>query len=108
MYKFTFHVARPNITKQPMSITIRAGSKNEVVMECKAIGIGSINYKWEKYQKIWRKLSNNVVKMSSSQLIFHTVEEGDEGMYRCIASNGYDSVVSDNATLTVYGTCFIY
>ena len=101
--------ALPNITKQPLSIALRAGARDKIVMQCEAVGIGFINYHWEKYH-----LSNNswegphrAVKITSSKLTYRLILEEDEGIYRCVVSNGHDSVVSDNATLTVYGKFII-
>ena len=33
------------------------------------------------------------------------ITEEDEGVYHCIVTNDDGSVVSDNATITVYGEC---
>ena len=75
-------------------------------MHCEATGIGSLHYKWEKYHlssNSWKRPSHRAVKIASPKLKYHSFTEEDEGIYRCIVSNGHDSVVSDNATLTVYG-----
>ena len=39
----------------------------------------------------------------SPELIFNSIKEEDEGVYHCIVSNEDGSVVSNNATITVYG-----
>ena len=44
-----FATALPNITTQPVSMTIREGDLNVIAVSCLAIGIGSIHYQWEKY-----------------------------------------------------------
>jgi len=95
---------------QPLSITIREGIRNKTVMNCEAKGIGFIKYKWEKYylsSSSWMRPSPRAKTTTSPKLIYHVVKEEDEGIYRCVISNGYDSVVSDNATLTVYGKCSV-
>ena len=111
MYRYIRIVlAHPNITQQPLSTLVRAGDKNRLIMRCKADGIGSIVYKWEMYHlssNSWIRPSHRTEKTTSSYLIYHVVKEEDEGIYRCVISNGYDSVVSDNATLTVYGKCSV-
>jgi len=40
---------------------------------------------------------------TSPKLIFSIIKEEDEGVYRCKISNHDGSVVTDNATVTVYG-----
>jgi len=103
-------VARPSIIMHPLSITIRAGAKNEMIMNCEATGIGSINYNWEKYHvssKSWIRPSHRATNIASPKLVYRVVKEEDEGIYHCVVSNGYDSAVSDSATLTVYGKYLI-
>ena len=34
--------------------------------------------------------------------------EEDEGVYRCVATNNDDSVISDNVTVRVYGEYSVY
>ena len=89
-----------------MDITIRAGSKYVNPLQCLATGMGLIYYQWEKYQpsdSSWIKPSNRVVNITSPKLIFGVIREDDEGVYHCIVSNDDGSVVSVNATITVYG-----
>jgi len=35
------------------------------------------------------------------------ITEEDEGVYHCIVTNDDGSIVSDNATITVYGECSV-
>ena len=98
------------MTSSPMDLTIRAGSKYVNPLQCLATGMGLIHYQWEKYQPSdgsWIKPSNRVVNITSPQLIFSVIREEDEGVYHCIATNDDGSVVSDNATITVYGECSV-
>ncbi len=70
--------------------------------------MGPIHYQWEKYQPSdgsWITPSNRVVNITSPELIFSVIREEDEGVYHCIVTNDDGSVVSDNATITVYGEC---
>jgi len=72
--------------------------------------MGPIHYQWEKYQPSdgsWMKPSNRAVNTTSSKLIFSVITEEDEGVYHCIVTNDDGSVVSDNATITVYGECSV-
>ena len=68
--------------------------------------MGHIHYQWEKYQPSdgsWINPSYRVVNITSRKLIFSVIREDDEGVYHCIVTNNDGSVVSDNATVTVYG-----
>ena len=85
---------------------IEEGQTSVQVTSCTATGVGPINYQWEKYHPSsgrWIRPSQRVVNVHSSILIFSVITEEDEGVYRCIVSNDDGSVVSDNATTTVYG-----
>ena len=43
------------------------------------------------------------MNITSPKLIFSVITEEDEGVYRCVATNDDGSVVSGNATITIYG-----
>ena len=70
-----------------------------------AIGIGPIYYQWEKYDSVedtWITPSYRADNISSHHLVFSGITDEDEGIYHCIVTNDDGSVVSDNATVTVY------
>ena len=93
-----------------MDITIRTGSENVNTLQCSATGMGPIHYQWEKYQPSdgsWIKAFSIVVNITSPKLIFSEIREEDEGVYHCIVTNDDGSVVSDNATIIVYGECSV-
>ena len=99
-------VARPTITTQPSSTVIRNNDEDVQAMECTATGMGTIFYKWEKFESTnqsWIRPSKRVVNVTSSKLIFKVITEEDEGVYQCVITNDDGSVISDNATITVYG-----
>ena len=101
-----FATALPNITTHPVSMTIREGELNVIAVSCLAIGIGSIHYQWEKYHsfnKSWISPSQRAVNITSPTLTFSSITEKDEGVYRCVVTSNDDSVISDNATVHVYG-----
>ena len=80
-------------------------------LNCEAEGMGPIYYKWEKYQPSndsWIRPSDRAVNITSTNLIFTVIMEEDEGIYHCVVTNHDGSVVSDNATITVYGECANY
>jgi len=101
------NLATPVIVKNPRSIVIKEYS-NEVFLECSAhdYGIGSIQYRWEKYQPssdTWM-IPNRADKIFMfAKLVFDEIREEDQGMYRCVAINNDGSVISEHATITVYG-----
>ena len=75
-------------------------------MSCSAVGMGPIYYQWEKYNSSinsWISPSHRAVNIASSDLKFSVIREEDEGVYRCIVINDDGSVISDNATVYVYG-----
>ena len=102
--------ALPNITKQPVSITIKTGDMNVIAMFCSVTGMSPIHYRWEKYHlsnNSWINPSPRAVSITSAKLKFNIITEEDEGIYRCIITNDDGSVISDNATISVYGKCSI-
>jgi len=101
------YVATPVITSHPESRVIKEGTEN-VSLEClaDAYGLGNIQYRWRKYQNakgLWIKPSSKRVSTSLTKLNFKLIEKGDEGTYYCIAMNEDGEVISNNATITVYG-----
>ena len=68
--------------------------------------MGPIYYKWEKYHtsnNSWIDPSHRALNITSPDLRFNVISEADEGVYRCIATNDDGSVISNNATIHVYG-----
>ena len=101
-----FAVALPNITTQPISMTIREGELNVIAVSCLAIAIGSIHYRWERYHLFnnsWISPSHRALNITSPNLKYSVITEEDEGVYRCVVINNDGSVISDNATVHVYG-----
>jgi len=81
------------------------GDEDVYTMECIATGISPIFYKWEKYEShsnSWVRPSNRAVDIKLTKLTFTVITEEDEGVYHCVITNNDGSVVSDNATITVY------
>ena len=97
--------ASPTIETHPVSDAFRENDKEQVVMWCLAVGKGSIQYHWEKYElssDTWKSLSHQAYA-TSQNLTFSNISEDDEGIYRCVATNDDGSTESNNATVTVYG-----
>ena len=100
--------ALPIITKQPVSMAINSRKFNIVALCCSAVGMGPIYYWWEKYHlsnNSWINPSHRTVSVTSSNLKFSIITEEDEGVYHCVVTNDDGSVISDNATIHVYGEC---
>lgn len=104
--------ARPNITKHPESVVIRAGDMNKMVMWCMAVGVSHLYYRWEKYRSsdnTWIRPSNRAVNITSPKLVYRLIKQEDEGIYRCVVFTNHNSVVaSENATVRVYGRFVVY
>ena len=103
-------IALPNITTQPVSITFKVGDVNVTAMSCSAVGMDPIYYQWEKYNlsnNNWISHSHGDVNSESPDLKFGVIREEDEGVYRCTVTNDDGSVISDNATVHVYGECSV-
>ena len=97
--------AAPTIQIHPESATFRENDTNQVVMHCLAVGMGFIQYHWEKYELssgTWMELPHQVYT-TSPNLTFNIISEDDEGVYCCVATNYDGSTKSNNATLRVYG-----
>ena len=78
-------------------------------MSCSATGIGLIYYRWRKYnssRNTWRNPSRRATSITGQRLKFGVITKADEGVYRCIVTNNDGSVLSNNATVHVYGKYF--
>lgn len=101
-----FVIALPNITMQPVSTTFKTGDVNIMTMSCKAVGVTHLYFQWERYHSLdnsWIRPSHRAVNVTSPHLKFKLITEEDEGVYHCIVTSDDGSVVSDNATVHVYG-----
>ena len=102
------YVALPSITIPPVSATFKEGDLNVAALNCSAIGMGPIYYHWEKYDSsssTWKNPSHTATSITTQKLKFSVITEEDEGVYRCVVTNNDGSVISDNATVSIYGKC---
>ena len=91
-------------------MAIKAGDLNVIAVSCLAVGTGRIYYQWEKYypsNNSWSNPSHRAVSITSPDLKFNVITEEDEGVYHCIVTNDDGNVISDNATVRVYGKCSV-
>ena len=98
--------AIPNITQQPVSVILRENSEQVSTLWCLATGVEPLSYLWQMYQSSndsWTRPSVRAINVTSPKLVFSKLTEEDEGIYRCIVFSDDDNVISDNATITVYG-----
>ena len=89
-----------------MSAVFRAGDKNKVIVNCSANAMGPVYYQWQKlysFNDSWVNPSHRAVNITSPNLKFNDIKKEDKGIYRCVVTNDDGSVVSDNATIKVYG-----
>ena len=78
----------------PDNVTVLIGKTVQIA--CKAIGT-DIGYQWIKDDVV-------VSGSTSRKLRLTNIQESNEGAYKCRASNKGGMVVSNPATVTVYGT----
>ena len=105
LFSTTF-LAIPTIIQQPTSVTLRKNSEQVSTLWCLASGLEPLNYLWQMYQSTndsWIKPSIRAVNVTSPKLVFSKFTEEDEGIYRCIVFSDDDYVVSNNATMTLFG-----
>ena len=86
---------QPVITIQPQSQTVCYG--NNLTFFIYATGLEPLHYQWQK---------NQINIDSADQNILHlfSVDNSDQGQYRCIVSNTFGAVTSQEAYLTVHDT----
>ena len=92
----------PNITRHPMSGRILIGLSHTLV--CSATGSGTLKFFWERSfnGSSWTIVSDD----NTTSYTTDTTLAVGKYMYRCNVSNEAGSVVSNNATVIVYGEFF--
>ena len=99
-------LAMPNIIRHPVSMAVSKNSEQVDTLSCLANGLEPLNYLWQMYQSTsdsWTRPSVRAVNITSPKLVFSELTEQDIGIYRCIVFSDDDHVVSNNATITLYG-----
>ena len=92
---FTGH---PEILEQPVGDSVPVN--RTVTLTCKASGIGTLVYSWERSSgSSWTTVSND----NTTSYTTDTTLAIGQYMYRCRVSNEAGSVVSNNAIVNVYG-----
>ena len=88
----------PNITHHPVANNDIPVGKSITLM-CSANGLGTLVYSWERNSSsAWTIVSNNNTSYTTD-----TTLAIEQYIYRCRVANEAGSVVSDNATVNVYG-----
>ena len=89
----------PVITVHPTGGDVPLG--RSITLMCGASGLGTLVYSWERSSgSSWTTVSNDNTSYTTNT----TLTIG-EYMYRCNVSNEAGSVVSNSATVNVYGEC---
>ncbi len=99
-FNFTWNVTStctaPAITSQPSGATKEPGESH--TFSVTASGSPAPTYQWQKFVSgSWTNISG----ATSSSYTINPIYPGDEGDYRCVATNDCGSATSDTATLTV-------
>jgi hypothetical protein len=91
----------PSITQHPSNQTVAPGGSTSFAVG--AAGSSPLSYQWQKNQV---NLSNggHYAGCTTATLTVSSVDSGDLANYRCVVSNSYGSVVSDEASLT-FNSC---
>ena len=85
----------PIITRHPDNVHVVHNTT--VILQCEAVGGSSITYKWIKDDAI-------LLPDNGGSLMLESVQESDEGAYRCVAMNSRgENTTSKSAILVVYG-----
>src|SRR6185503_28116 len=82
----------PSITRQPQSRIVAAGSST--VLNVKARGTLPLQYQWQ-------LAGTNIPGANSFQLVLNNIQAAQQGQYRVIVQNTYDTAISDIATITI-------
>ena len=108
MYNFTF-VLLCFLDQLSISITenleIAENETAQLIAKADGISTGVNNFKYQWGKRDSNSFPDKVSGVNTSVLTVPNVVESDEGQYYCIVTNEWgNSVESNNATLTVFGT----
>ena len=86
------------ITTQPISASVPI--RGNITLGCQASGQGPMMFTWETYNDI-----SNWHDVDTSNTTLYTVRTETDGnfMYRCRVENEAGSVISDEASIIVFG-----
>ena len=92
-------IGPPEITDHPKGDYISMG--RSITLMCRASGLGILVYSWERSSSgsSWTTVSND----NTTSYTTDTTLTIGQYMYRCIVSNEAGSVMSNSATVNVYG-----
>ena len=95
------HIGSPVVTDQPSSSNDVPTGRN-VTLTCRANGLGTLVYSWERSSGSgWTTVSND----NTTSYTTNTTLAIGQYMYRCRVRNDTGSAISNNATVNVYGKC---
>ena len=98
-YVLLLSIDHPVIADHPIDNSVPLG--RSATLTCKAIGVGTLEYSWERSSgsSNWTTVSND----NTTSYTTDTTLAIGQYMYRCRVSNDAGSVVSNNAIVNVYG-----
>jgi hypothetical protein len=94
---FTFGNA-PDITVQPTNLTLSVGQGAQ--FQVQATGDPTLAYQWQ-YNGASLFEDSHTSGTKTPTLTVNNVSPGDDGFYRCVVTNLYETVISTGALLTV-------
>jgi len=98
-----FYIGTPSITTHPTGGDVPVG--RSVTLMCRGSGRGTLTYSWERsFGSSWATVSND----STTSYTTDTTLTSGEYMYRCIVNNEAGSIVSNIATVNVFGKCSLF
>ena len=94
-----FFTDLPSVTTHPTGGDVPVG--RSITLTCRASGTGTLVYSWERRSSgsMWTTVSNE----NTTSYATDTTMTIGEYMYRCRVSSDAGPVVSNNATVIVYG-----
>ena len=86
-------IVLPQISTNPNDVTVLTGRSSRLT--CSALGT-ELKYQWLRNDKSLPGTNSNMLRLTK-------INESNEGIYKCMVSNKGGDVVSNPATVTVYG-----
>ena len=97
----------PIITQHPSSVVINEMGSTSLSCDATSNVLNvTITFTWEKFDNTtntWGPATAPLFGIDTMMISFSNIQQDNEGMYQCIASNSAGNTSSNPATVTVYG-----